>query len=193
MEYTIITSQYFQPVAWSGGTTTELFIFPLTSDYQKRNFQFRLSTATVETDKSDFTTLFGISRKLMILNGKITLNHRDYDSRQLSKFDVAEFEGDWKTTSIGKCTDFNLMTSGTTTGELKALVIENEQSVNWSIKEDCDWFFMYLFSGKVRMAINNKIALINKGDLLISNKPSIRNFEIKGSEKSEIVFTEILL
>jgi len=110
MGYSIITSHYLQPVSWSGGTTTELFIFPLTSDYHKRNFQFRLSTATVEKDKSDFTRLIGISRKLMVLDGKITLNHKDHYSRQINKFDVDEFEGDWKTSSIGKCTDFNLMT-----------------------------------------------------------------------------------
>jgi environmental stress-induced protein Ves len=193
MEYTIIPSHYFQPIAWSGGTTTELFIFPLTADYQKRNFKFRLSMATVETDKSDFTTLIGISRKLMVLDGKITLNHEDHYSRQLNKFDVDEFEGDWKTSSIGKCTDFNLMTSGNTTGELKAIVIENEQSINWNIKVDCNWFFVYILSGKVRIDINNKTATLNKGDLLISNLPSISNFEIKGIENSELVFSEISL
>jgi len=192
MGYSIITSHYFQPVSWSGGTTTELFIFPLTSDYHKRNFQFRLSTATVEKDKSDFTRLIGISRKLMVLDGKITLNHKDHYSRQINKFDVDEFEGDWKTSSIGKCTDFNLMTSGNTRGEIKAIVVENEQSVIWNINEDCDWVFMYILSGKVRIEINNKTVTINKGDLLISNLPSISNFEINGIEKSELVFSEIL-
>ena len=69
MEYSIITTDNFKTSGWSGGTTTELFIFPPTADYQQRNFQFRLSTATVEADRSDFTLLNGISRKLMVLSG----------------------------------------------------------------------------------------------------------------------------
>ena len=193
MAYKIITSEYFQPAGWSGGTTTELFIFPLSADYQLRNFQFRLSTSTVETDKSDFTSLYGISRKLMVLAGKMTLRHEDHYSRRLNKFDVDEFEGDWKTSSTGKCTDFNLMTTGKITGKLTAIVIQKEQYVNLNIKENCDWFIIYIYTGKVRIDINNKITTINTGDLLILSKLTTRSFVIKGIENSELVFSEISL
>jgi environmental stress-induced protein Ves len=193
MEYKIISSHHFKPIAWSGGTTTELFIFPLTADYQLRNFQFRLSTATVETDKSEFTSLPGISRKLMVLDGKITINHEEHYSRQLKKFDTDEFEGEWKTSSNGKCTDFNLMTTGKTTGNMSAFVILNEQNATCSIKDGSDWFFIYVYSGKVRMDMNNKMITINKGDLLIVYNPINRMFEITGVEKSELVFSEITL
>lgn len=191
MEYKIITSENFQPAGWPGGTTTELFIFPVTAAYQQRNFQFRLSTATVEIYKSVFTSLFGISRKLMVLSGKITLIHEDHYSRQLNKFDVDEFEGDWNTSSIGYCTDFNLMTIGETSGELTAIVIKKEQYANYKIKENCNWFFMYVYSGKVSIDINIKKNTINKGDLLVLNKLSIKSLEIKGIENSELVFSEI--
>jgi uncharacterized protein len=191
MEYSIITSESFKQVCWSGGTTTELFIFPLEADYQQRNFQFRLSTATVEKEKSVFTLLSGISRKLMVLDGNITVNHEDHYSRQLKKFDVDEFEGDWKTSSIGKCTDFNLMTTGKTTGELTAFYIEKEQFINYKIKESSDWFFLYIYSGKVRIDIDKKIATIDKGDLLILNKLTIRTIGINGIENSELVLAEI--
>jgi environmental stress-induced protein Ves len=191
MEPKILTSANFQPVRWSGGTTTELFIFPLKADYQQRNFQFRLSTATVETEKSDFTLLPGISRKLMILSGKITISHEGHFSRRLNKFEIDEFEGDWKTSSIGKCTDFNLMTTGKTSGELSAMVIKRKQYISYNIKEKCDWLFMYLYSGKVSFDINHKTAILNKGDLLVINKPAILNLEISGVENSELVFSEI--
>ncbi len=193
MEYTIITSEYFKPVCWSGGTTTELYIFPQTAAYQQRNFQFRLSTATVETERSEFTLIYGTSRKLMVLNGKITLNHKDHYTRQLNKFDIDEFEGDWETSSVGKGTDFNLMTTGKTNGELSAVVIEKEKKVNCNIKENRDRFFIYVYSGKVKMDIDNKITTIKKGDLLILSKLTKSNFEIKGIEKSELVFAEITL
>ena len=193
MEYTIIYSEHFKPIFWSGGTSTELYIFPQTADYQQRNFLFRLSMATVETEKSDFTLLFGTSRKLMVLHGKITLCHEDHYSRLLNKFDIDEFEGDWKTSSVGKGTDFNLITTGKTTGEISAVVIEKEKRVNCNVKENSDWFFIYVYSGKVTISIDNKITTINKGDLLILNKPSTRNFGIKSIENSELVFAEITL
>lgn len=145
MEYKIIASDNFKPVNWSGGTTTELFIFPLKAGYHQRNFQFRLSKSTVETDKSDFTSLPGVSRKLMVLSGKITLCHEGHHSRQLNKFEVDEFEGDWKTSSVGKCTDFNLMTAGKTTGDLQALVIKKKQFINYEIKKTVSGFlFIYI-------------------------------------------------
>jgi len=193
MESKIITSEHFKPSPWSGGTTLELFIHPPGADYQQRNFQFRLSTATVETEKSDFTLLPGISRKLMVLEGSISLSHEDRYSRQLEKFDIDSFEGDWKTSSLGKCTDFNLMTSGQTAGELSAIFLENEQNLRHKIKKSCDWFIIYLFSGKLRIDINNMIANLNKGDLLILNKTGARNFEIKSLENSELVISEINL
>ena len=193
MESKIITSEHFKPSPWSGGTTLELFIHPPGADYQQRNFQFRLSTATVETQKSDFTSLPGISRKLMVLAGKIAISHKDHYSRKLEKFEVDSFEGDWETSSFGKCTDFNLMTTGKTDGEIAGIVLENEQSLNCNIKENCDWVFIYVFSGKVRIDINNIIANLNKGDLLILNKPTSRNFEIIGLENSELVYSEINL
>ena len=191
MDYTIITSDNFKPAGWSGGTTTQLFIFPQTASYQERNFQFRLSSATVEVEKSDFTSLPGFSRKLMILAGEITISHEGHYSKQLNKFDVDAFEGDWKTSSVGRCTDFNLMTTGNTTGAISALVIEAGKQISCSIKESCGWFFIYLFSGKMSIEIDNKTTIISKGDLLIIEKPTIRNLEIKGIENSELVISEV--
>jgi uncharacterized protein len=193
MEYSIITSDNFKPKSWPGGTTTELFIFPQTADYTQRNFQFRISTATVESDRSDFTQLRGISRKLMVLSGNIILNHEDHYSRQLSKFDTDEFEGEWRTSSQGKCTDFNLMTTGKTKGVLAAIIIEKNHTARYKINGFSDWLFMYLYSGKVSIDLNNKPSIIDKGDLLVVNKLIITDLIIKGIEQSELVFSQITL
>lgn len=181
----------FQTTRWSGGTTTELFIFPLTADYKQRNFRFRISTATVESEKSDFTTLHGISRIIMILEGKITLSHENSYPIQLGKFDTDAFEGNLKTTSVGKCTDFNLMTSGKTTGKLSAVVVDKEQTIKCTSKKKCDWFFIYVYSGETGIEIANEIIGLNKGDLLAVTNPEGSTFIIKGIEKSELVLTEI--
>jgi len=193
MEYKIFTAEHFKPSNWAGGTTTELFIFPSNANYQLRNFLFRLSTATVEMDKSVFTPLNGISRKLMVLAGQITLSHEGHHSKQLNKFNVDEFEGAWKTSSIGRCTDFNLMTTGKTTGEITAIVVEKEKQANYKIKENFDWCIVYIYSGKINIALNNKTIAINKGDLLLFNKPTITSLKITGVENSELVISEIYI
>ena len=51
----------------------------------------------------------------------IIINHKNHYSKQLNKWDIDSFEGNWETSSIGKCTDFNLMTTGNTFGDLSLL------------------------------------------------------------------------
>ncbi len=191
MKKTVLTSNHFNALSWSGGTTKELFIFPAEANYSQRNFQFRLSTATVETETSDFTSLPGISRKLMILSGNISLHHEGHYSKQLNKFDTDSFEGDWKTSSVGKCTDFNLMTSGNTTGEIYSMTIKNQGSNIHSIKKNADWLFIYIPTGKISTHIDHEISILHKGDLLVLKKPPLLNLEIKGMEDCELVIVEI--
>ena len=102
-----------------------------------------------------------------------------------------EFEGGWKTTSHGKCTDFNLMTTGNTTGELMAMVIHKNGQATYHTGENCDWLFIYNYSGKATVDINNKQAILNAGDLLVLNNPAMVILEIKGIENSELVLVKI--
>ena len=60
---------------WSGGVTTQLAIWPEGADYGARRFDWRISTAIVEDEKSVFTALPGIHRLLMILDGEIEVTH----------------------------------------------------------------------------------------------------------------------
>ncbi|MBN1252742.1 MAG: HutD family protein [Bacteroidales bacterium] len=191
MEFTIIKSQNLKTNNWLGGTTTQLFIFPQNSDYQKRNFIFRLSTATVEIEKSDFTSLPEISRKLMILDGKIIIKHENQYTKQLNKFDIDEFEGDWKTSSTGMCTDFNLMTFGNIKSKLNSKIIEKDQSFNYQTEKKWNWLFIYVYKGKISIEINNKTNILNNADFIAIKEPISANIKIKAIEKSELVFTEI--
>lgn len=94
---------------WSGGTTRQIYIYPEGSDYPSRQFDFRLSSATVDCESSTFTPLPGIHRHLMILEGTLELVHLDRYKKNLEILDQDEFEGDWQTLSFGKVVDFNLM------------------------------------------------------------------------------------
>lgn len=193
MHFNIIKHKDLTTNSWSGGTTTELFIYPPTSNYQKRDFDFRLSTATVEVEKSEFTTLQNVSRKLMILDGTIVIHHEGYASKQLNKFEVHEFLGDWKTIAEGTCTDFNLMTKGNINGDIKALTVENNTKLNFPISQNAAsaWVFIYVYSGEISLDFNEEKHSIHKGDLISIKNPA--TLSIVCIENSELIITEIFL
>lgn len=137
---------------WSGGTTTEIFIYPEGAEYEKRNFSFRLSTASVEVDESTFTSLPDVKRTLMILHGSMELSHEGQHSRKLDEHDVDVFDGGWKTTSKGKCIDFNLMCKGETSGKLRGFAVEKGRFKEFAVKGKLN--FIYVTGGSI--TINRK-------------------------------------
>lgn len=105
---------------WSGGSTEQLFIWPPRAEYSARNFAFRVSTATVELPRSDFTSLGGITRWIMPLSGQLTLCHPGQEPVTLPPLTAYCFDGGLDTESQGRCTDFNLMLSAGWSGTLSA-------------------------------------------------------------------------
>lgn len=101
------------PVArWTGGTTTQLVLFPPDASFQERNFLFRISTAVIEGETSDFTPLAGFERILIVLKGNMVLKHHfEHGTQQfaLGTFEQHSFKGEWTTTSEGSITDFNVI------------------------------------------------------------------------------------
>ena len=110
-EIKIIRASELKTTSWSGGSTTQLAIWPPEADYAKRSFGWRISSAVVEEEESTFTALPGVHRHIMTLEGGIELEHTGISSRTLRPLsDIEEFEGSWETKSRGRCVDFNLMT-----------------------------------------------------------------------------------
>lgn len=94
---------------WSGGTTTQLAITPEEAVYADRNFLWRISSATVELDESEFTALPDYNRLISTLKGEIEIAHNGGERLRLSPCSVHAFDGGDATRSWGRCTDFNLM------------------------------------------------------------------------------------
>lgn len=95
---------------WSGGMTTEFYIFPRDGSYKDRRFELRLSSATVDLDASDFTLLPGYDRIITPLTGGFTLTYAETgDSVTLKPLESAFFDGAWHTHSQGRAVDFNLI------------------------------------------------------------------------------------
>ena len=103
-----LTPADYQISTWSGGQTTQLFLSPEGGSYPDRTFDFRLSTATVEVEKSNFTDLTGYHRILMPLNASIRLTHH-HKEVVLNPFQSYFFDGGDPVSSHGTCQDFNLI------------------------------------------------------------------------------------
>ena len=128
MKQTYYPAQHFQAKAWANGTTTELVKYPTDSDFLKRDFIFRISTATVEAEESTFSDFSGLTRILMILEGSLTLIHEGRYQKDLNPYDQDTFDGSWSTRSIGKVRDFNVMFNEQAEGELRAFQLQSEQT-----------------------------------------------------------------
>ena len=111
---------------WSGGKTKELAIFPADSKYADREFIYRLSSATVDLEESDFTMLPDYDRVLMVLQGSAVLTYNGKKSVHLNELEQDSFDGAWTTKSYGKITDYNLMTRKGTAGKVDVIRPEAE-------------------------------------------------------------------
>ncbi len=112
MKTTILSPTDYAVSNWSGGETTEVFLFPPDGDYGKRQFDYRLSTAKVLLPESEFTDLPGYQRIIMSLDNPLELHHRSVKGsriEQLKAFETGYFSGEDKTKSFGQCQDFNLI------------------------------------------------------------------------------------
>lgn len=183
---------------WSGGTTTELYIYPEDSLYDHRNFKWRISSAKVEIECSTFTSLPGIDRHIMVLEGELLLEHENHHNAALKSFEQDNFSGEWTTTSFGKVTDFNLMLAQGYKGELEAISLDsgefkdillhnnlNDAGVFSQITEA-----FYIAEGCIDIDTESKgkIAL-SKGDLVLATrkrKETAWEFKIHSSSNEKI-------
>ncbi len=94
---------------WSGGTTSELFIYPEGSSFSTGDYDMRISLATVEKSPTVFTKLEGVTRTLMVLEGSQLLEHENMHTAELNVFQQDTFSGDWNTKCIGTSINFNVM------------------------------------------------------------------------------------
>lgn len=154
---------------WSGGITTQLYIFPEEAEVDKRNFLFRISSARIEESISVFSHFNGYARLLMPLSSAIDIQHKNKEKKTLHPFDVHSFSGDWPTTSQGKCTDFNLIFRPEIAGKMEALHLPKGDSRSLSLDSEFDLLFVYLYEGQ--LSVQTK--LLEKGNSLLLEKDDI--------------------
>lgn len=167
MKIQIITSENQIQTNWSGGKTTQLYIFPENSIFENKDFIFRISSAVIETEISNFSPFNGYNRVLMALDNGVEIQHENQYSKQLNKFEIDSFSGDWKTSSKGKMTDFNLIFKEGVTGTLRYLSL-NENSIMYFNNNSTNSFKgIYTLSETLCIQTETEIIHLQKGDLLL--------------------------
>ena len=149
------TEMDYKVSKWSGGDTTELYLYPENGDYKAGNFQLRISSATVEVDQSEFTSLPGVERYLMIFQGHLDMIHGENEKVSLEPYEVDHFDGGVPTVSYGKVIDFNLMLKNGARGRMEALCLESGQE--WKIVPEKDENFLAIYVRKGEILIGDVV------------------------------------
>lgn len=167
MKIEIIKKHQQKETVWSGGKTNQIYIHPFDSTLQDRDFDFRISSAIIEVEESVFTSFNGYDRALMVLNGELEIFHEDQYSKKLKQNEVDYFSGDWKTTSNGKITDFNLIFKRGLKGELNYLTLNGDQIISKNISNLPNRVGYFVISGELKVGINNSEYKVQIGELLM--------------------------
>ena len=137
---------------WSGGRTVQLSIGPEGERYADRKFLWRISSATVELETSEFTALPDYERLIAPIRGEMILSHNGGEEILLRPYDVHRFDGADLTVSKGKCTDFNLMLrKGKVTGEMRAIRLGSGGQQRITPEMPGDTVLLYLAEGTARV------------------------------------------
>ena len=188
----LIPAGHLKPSQWSGGTTTELCIFPPTSAYKDLNFDFRISRATIDVETSTFTPLLGIQRTLMVLRGHLELNHKHHHTSSLDPFDSDHFAGDWQTHCSGKAEDFNLMIrTPEATGSVEHFLLEEKMTLLLATRKHG---FLHVYRGAVEVTVKtqdkaNEHWSLGSGDSIYFEESEA--VKIMSRSRSDVIFVRI--
>ena len=183
-----IQKEQTKAMKWASGTTTELFVYPETGNFLTRDFVFRISTATVEAEETTFSDFSGLTRILMPLEGSLTLIHEGRYVKKLNPFEQDTFDGAWKTKSIGKVRDFNVMFKPIVSAGLEIVHLNSDEIKTVSFESS--FFVVYVNSGSYSSGDFD----LKQGDLLvIEGKNQISEIVLKSIIEGELLIVKVIL
>lgn len=183
---------------WSGGTTTQVAIAPEGAVYADRDFLWRISSASVDLDESDFTALPDYHRWISTLKGGMTLSHEGGEKIVLAPYEVHQFDGGVDTHSWGRCTDFNLMLrKGKCRGVVRSIKLAAGESavVNFESTPSEQFpnadLMIFCGEGKATAALNGEsVALTDLHAALVKNAVGV-SVTVTAQEVSCFMIAEV--
>ncbi|KRM30668.1 hypothetical protein FC83_GL001804 [Agrilactobacillus composti DSM 18527 = JCM 14202] len=182
-----LSSDSYEVSEWTGGKTTELFLFPELTSYSKRNFEIRISSATIELAESTFSDLTGYRRTLIPLTDPITLIF-DNAVKRVNPFQQVQFAGSEAVRAHGCTTDFNVMTSPRWQQHLT--VIETNSKISFRTT----MVVFYLVYGNLELKIQNSKGAVQMiaGDFVaISDAQEPTTVEVLGQHVFKLLKVEL--
>jgi len=197
LKITVIKEDTVKTSSWAGGESKQYFIYPPTADYAARNFSFRLSMATSNSEvEAKYSNLENFTRYLVMLEGKTHVFHKDhYDIVMEPYKNIDVFDGGWESSAIGKATDFNLMLARNCSGRMSVVDKSGVITTN-DFCENCDkkynWLAFFCGCGYASFElINDEIFNISKGDLILFEDVSSEIKVNVSLEHSKLIRTDI--
>jgi len=158
MNISILSKKDSKASVWSGGLTYEYMIYPETANYADRNFVFRISSATIEQEPSEFTKFKGYYRYLVMLDNELHIEVNK-EKKVYEKYEIMEFNSDDEVTSYTKGIDFNWMVSEKISHHKLKITNSNQ---------NCNAEILILFSLDITVInINEKPYNLKPYDLLV--------------------------
>ena len=164
------TAADYLTTEWSGGKTTQLVIEPGDARYADRDFLWRISSATVESEESDFTPLPDYHRVIATLQGEITLSHNGGEAILLRPYELHRFEGSDRTHSSGRCRDFNLMLRRNRAEGSVTVIRVTEQERRICPEPWTESMLLYCAEGRCMVCAEGEGLELGKGESLTGNR-----------------------
>ena len=171
---------------WSGGTTSQLYIFPEDAQFSERNFDFRISSATIEVEESTFTSLPTYNRILAVLEGSLELKHNEKPSTRLEEYEQVFFHGSWETSSIGKVRDFNVIFNANYHVDMQFIAVTETVEISKST----DFLFVFCLSDQsvvdlqsvtkyTLIEVRKEVIALQHGNYFVIRIDSVRQLQAK--------------
>ena len=179
MDIKIIKKNEIQPQIWEGGKTFQYFIFPEQSSYTDRNFDFRISSATIEKVPSAFTRFSGYKRFLVMLDEDLSIEKNGKREYYL-EHEVFDFDSSDEIQSFSLGSDFNLMVKKQ---HQKSSVLVAKTFISTS-----DFIFVFALVG-TRISVDNQPFALETGNLLLVKNNSRESIILRS--ETPVIFGEI--
>lgn len=199
MKITVISEETVSTSSWSGGISKQYYIYPPTSSYAARDFQFRLSMATSSAEEeAAYSHLENITRHLIMLEGTAHVFHKGhYDLVMQPYKEIDVFDGGWESSGSGKVTDFNLMLGKGASGKM-SVVEKDVSAILGAVCDTCNKacsvtaFLCGCGSASFEFPTGENFALA-KGDLLLIEEIEVESVVMISLTDAKLVRMDICL
>lgn len=165
---------------WAGGSSSQICIWPENADYSRRDFLFRISTATADSDElSPYTSLPGVTRHLLMLEGTAQVEHKGHYSLNMTPYkEIDTFDGGWESCAKGKVRDFNLMCRENSEGRLSVCAESGEIA-----PENADYLLLFCSEGQAELRIGGEKLFLKKEDALFLSRAEPVHAQLAGESR----------